>query len=85
MREERKRKEREALRRSHRGEAYDAQGKYLGDIHQIENNQYRIYLIEDGQILAMSIQAYRGQDFIADGILNLGYGTIKKYRIKEES
>jgi len=85
MREERDRKEREALRQSFRGEAYDAQGGYIGGIHQIEKNQYKIYSIEDGRILAMSIKTYKGNDFEAIRTRNYGYAKIKEYRIKEAS
>jgi len=85
MREKRDRKEREALRQSFRGECYDAQGNWIGNIHQIETNQYKIYDVNDGRILAMSIKTYKGNDFEAIRTRNYGYSKINEYKIKEAS
>lgn len=67
-------------RKSVKGELYDGK-KFVGSILKVDGG-YQIWNVEYGYgEPIMNGQVFKGSDFSAVGILDLGYGVVKKYEL----
>ena len=72
-------------RKTYRGELYDDNGDYVGNIYKT-NLGYKVYRLKEcgrGERVAEIWRTFSGADFKFYKSLDLGYAVVKQYQLKD--